>query len=159
MKATKQRAKQLRKNETDAERLLWYRLRNRQIANSKFRRQHVIEPYIVDFVCLERGLVVEVDGGQHAERVPEDVRRTEFLESKGLRVLRFWNNDVLTQTEAVLESIYSVLLERPLTPPLPKGERGTSMDVGFLPLNPLPLGEGEGYLGQSQPNTPPVSNP
>ena len=120
----KQRAKQPRKNETDAERLLWYRLRNRQIANSKFRRQHVIEPYIVDFVCLKRSLVVEVDGGQHVERVPEDARRTEFLASKGFRVLGFWNNEVLTQPEAVLQSIYSALVEDPSPQPSPRRGEG-----------------------------------
>ena len=107
----KHRAKELRKDQTDAERLLWYRLRNRQIANSKFRRQHALDPYIVDFVCLERRLVAEVDGGQHAEQIPEDSRRTAFLASKGFRVLRFWNNDVLTQTDGVLESIYTALVE------------------------------------------------
>ena len=124
VRAKKRWAKQLRKEETDAERLLWYRLRNRQIANSKFRRQHVIDPYIVDFICLEHRLAVEVDGGQHAERIPEDSRRTEFLASKGFRVLRFWNNDVLTQTEGVLESIYSALVEDPSPQPSPQRGEG-----------------------------------
>jgi len=79
----------LRENQTDAERLLWQRLRNRQIAACKFRRQHEIAPYIVDFVCVQRKLIIEVDGGQHAEQVAQDSRRTRFLEALGYKVLRF----------------------------------------------------------------------
>jgi primosomal protein N' (replication factor Y) len=101
------RARRLRTHSTDAERRLWRHLRNRQVAGAKFRRQHPFPPYVVDFCCVERRLVVEVDGGQHEEN--RDRARTEFLQSKGFRVLRFWNNDVLTNTEGVLESILAAL--------------------------------------------------
>lgn len=117
-------AKDLRQQATQAEQTLWQRLRNRQILNAKFRRQHPIPPYIVDFVCLERQLIVEADGGQHAERQTQDEKRTAFLEAQGFRVLRFWNNEVLTETETVLEVIFCALNETPHPNPLPKGERG-----------------------------------
>lgn len=117
-------AKDLRQQATQAEQTLWQRLRNRQILNAKFRRQHPISPYIVDFVCLERQLIVEADGGQHAERQTQDEKRTAFLEAQGFRVLRFWNNEVLTETETVLEVIFCALNETPHPNPLPKGERG-----------------------------------
>jgi very-short-patch-repair endonuclease len=120
----KQKARNLRKNMTDAERLLWQRLRNRQIQNSKFRRQYVIHPYIVDFVCLEHSLVLEIDGGQHAEQIEYDTRRTEYLRSKGYNVLRFWNNEVLQETDAVLNQIYEALSNNPSPQPSPlAGER------------------------------------
>src|SRR5581483_1370190 len=94
------RARQLRKSMTDAERRLWSKLRGQQLAGLKFRRQAPIGPYIVDFVCLERKLVVEVDGGQHARDGTDD-RRTAWLEREGYRVIRFWNNDILRNTEGV----------------------------------------------------------
>ena len=99
------RARELRKNLTDAERRLWQQLKCRQIATVKFRRQQPIGPFIVDFVCFERRVIVEVDGGQHAEQVPYDEQRTRWLEAQGYRVLRFWNNDVLANTEAVAQAI------------------------------------------------------
>jgi very-short-patch-repair endonuclease len=99
------RARGLRRDMTDAEHLLWRHLRNRHLMGSKFRRQHEVDRYIVDFVCPEAGLIVELDGGQHAETVASDAHRTRRLESLGYRVLRFWNNDVLTNTEAVLEVV------------------------------------------------------
>ena len=89
------RARGLRQSMTDAEHTLWYRLRNRQLQGCKFRRQHDIGPYIADFVCTEAMLVVELDGGQHAEQVLYDARRTAFLQAQGYRVLRFCDNDVL----------------------------------------------------------------
>jgi very-short-patch-repair endonuclease len=101
--------KNLRKNQTDAETLLWRRLRNRQLEGFKFRRQHSFDPYIVDFVCIEKRLIVELDGGQHALAVEADEHRTKFLEQKGFRVVRFWNNEVLGNTEAVLERIFELL--------------------------------------------------
>jgi len=107
----KGRARTLRKNQTDAEKLLWRHLRNRQANGWKFRRQHVIGQYIVDFACLERKLIIELDGGQHAGQVGYDKARTAFLESKGFRVMRFWNNTVLAETNAVLEAIYAALTE------------------------------------------------
>jgi len=103
------RARSLRKNPTDAEMKLWKRLCNRQTVGNKFRRQHPVGPYIVDFACLEKGLVVEVDGGQHGENVTYDSERSAYLEAKGFRVFRFWNNDVLTQIEVVKEVIMGAL--------------------------------------------------
>ena len=105
----KQRARMLRKNMTDAERLLWRYLRNRELGGYKFRRQKPIGSYIVDFVCLEKKIVVEVDGGQHAKQVEADEERSEYLEEKGFQVLRFWNNEVLNETESVLSVIFSFL--------------------------------------------------
>ena len=102
-------AHDLRKNPTDAERLLWRHLRRRQLYGFKFRRQHSIGPYICDFVCLERPIVVELDGSQHVEQVGYDMRRDIFLRSRGFRVLRFWNPDVLARTQSVLETIFEVL--------------------------------------------------
>jgi very-short-patch-repair endonuclease len=102
-------ARDLRKNMTDAERLLWYHLRHRQFAGCRFRRQAPIGPYIVDFVCFEHRLIVELDGSQHAVQVEEDVRRTEWLNSQGFRVLRFWNNQMFEEREEVLETIWIAL--------------------------------------------------
>lgn len=122
-------AQGLRQQATDAEQVLWQRLRNRQIGQAKFRRQHPIGPYVVDFVCLQHRLVIEVDGSQHAEQQERDERRTQFLASQGFRVLRFWNNQVLLKTEAVLEVILAALQDSPHPNPyyalwvLPKGER------------------------------------
>jgi very-short-patch-repair endonuclease len=98
-------ARQLRKNMTDAERYLWYRLRNRQLGGHRFRRQFPIGRYIVDFVCLERKLIVELDGGQHAERTESDLARTTWLNSQGFRLIRFWNNLIFEETDSVLEAI------------------------------------------------------
>jgi very-short-patch-repair endonuclease len=103
------KARQLRKAQTDAERHLWRRLRNRSVAGCKFRRQHAIGPYVCDFVCLDHRLVIEVDGGQHAAQVEADNDRSGFLESLGFTVLRFWNHEVLTQTEAVMEKIFKMV--------------------------------------------------
>ena len=104
MKATSL-TRRLRRDSSDAERLLWRKLRHRQLDGHKFRRQHLIGPFIVDFVCLESRLVVEVDGGQHASAASGDAERTVWLESEGYRVLRFWNNEVLESTEGVLTRI------------------------------------------------------
>ena len=98
-------AKILRKNMTDAERILWQRLRNRQLGGFKFRRQKPIGPYIVDFVCLEKKIIVEVDGGQHALNMGADTIREDSLKKKGYKTLRFWNHDVLRDTNSVLERI------------------------------------------------------
>jgi len=123
-------AKKLRKNMTDAERLLWQHLRNRELGGYKFRRQRPIGPYIVDFVCLDKKLVVEVDGGQHAGQMELDTKRFDYLKEKGYRVMRFWNNEVLTETESVLTVILSsldgnVAHSYPLTPAIsPRGEGG-----------------------------------
>ncbi len=102
------RARSLRLTQTDAERRLWTALRARRLQGYKFRRQRPIGPYIVDFVCLAHHLIVEADGGQHAESA-EDERRTAWLESRGWRVIRFWNNDILTNPEGVVETILLAL--------------------------------------------------
>jgi very-short-patch-repair endonuclease len=122
----KARARELRKHMTEAERTLWKHLRLRQFAGHKFRRQQPIGQYIVDFVCFERRLIIEVDGSQHSEHNLTDTRRTEGLQTEGFRVLRFWNNQVLAETDAVKEKILEMLTEQPLTPhlnPPPQGGR------------------------------------
>jgi very-short-patch-repair endonuclease len=96
-------AKNLRKRSTDAERYLWKHLRSKQIEGLKFRRQEPIGKYIVDFVCYEKTLVVEVDGGQHSEE--RDADRDSWIRSQGFTVLRFWNHEVLTNIKGVLEMI------------------------------------------------------
>jgi len=97
-------AKSLRANMTEPERRLWYYLRAHRFAGVKFRRQALIGPYVVDFASLRRNLIIEVDGGQHADS-ENDQRRTRWLEDQGFRVLRFWNNEVLSNTQGVLEAI------------------------------------------------------
>ena len=97
-----ERARDLRRHQTDAEKLLWRLLRNRRLADHKFRRQHPIAQFIADFACVELHLVVEADGGQHAESA-YDQWRTARLEAEGWRVVRFWNNDVLRNTSTVIE--------------------------------------------------------
>jgi adenine-specific DNA-methyltransferase len=96
---------------TFAERLLWARLRQRELDGFKFRRQHPIGRFIVDFVCIEARVVVEIDGGQHAERRLRDEARTAWLNGRGYRVLRFWNNEVLQDADAVREAIRSAMHE------------------------------------------------
>ena len=99
----------LRKNSTNAERLLWSRLRRRQLDGFKFRRQYCVGPYVCDFACVELGLVIELDSSQHVERMAYDERRDAFLRSQGLRVLRFWNADVLSHPGNVTETIFEAL--------------------------------------------------
>jgi very-short-patch-repair endonuclease len=103
------KARKLRKNPTEAELKLWKHLRLRQLGGYKFRRQHSLGPYIVDFACLEKKLIVEVDGGQHTEKVDYETERIAWLESQGFRVLRFWNNEVLKEIEVVKEVIAEAL--------------------------------------------------
>ena len=108
------RSRALRKNATDAEQKLWSVLRSRQRSGFKFRKQVEIDGYIVDFLCAERRLIIEVDGGQHT---PErDARRTSYLESQGFRLIRFWNNDVLQNLDGVWTMIEKAL---ETTPPHP----------------------------------------
>ena len=111
---TLQRARTLRQNRTDAEGLLWQYLRNKQLAGHKFRRQQSIGPYIVDFACMAQRLLVELDGGQHAEEQTYDQERDAFLRARGYNILRFWNNEVFENCFAVLERIYSVLSHYPI---------------------------------------------
>ena len=109
----KARARSMRSGEsTPAERLLWRRLRNRQLAGFKFRRQHPVGPYIVDFLCAERGLAIELDGAVHDGAQVDDAKREAELRATGLRFLRFRNEEVLQDLEAVVERIRSNLLER-----------------------------------------------
>jgi len=102
-------ARRLRVNQTDADNVLWNRIRNRQIDGHKFMRQEPIGGYICDFVCLEASMVIELDGSQHVTQAPYDTNRDTFLRSTGFRVLRFWNADVLSQTNSVVETIYEAL--------------------------------------------------
>ena len=122
---SRDRARQLRKNMTDAERFAWQRLRYRQIGGHKFRRQVPIGPFVADFVCLECRLIVELDGGQHADRIGADAARTKWLRDQGFKVLRFWNHDVLQDWDAVEQVIWENVqaLTPPPNPP-PLGGRG-----------------------------------
>ena len=122
----KTKVRELRKNPTEAERFLWKHIRLRQLGGYKFRRQQPLGPYIVDFVCLEKRLVIEVDGGQHSERVKYDAQRSTWLEAQGFRILRFWNSEVLRDVEAVRKVIWEALGDEPDTPllsPPPQGGR------------------------------------
>ncbi|MEJ2423204.1 MAG: endonuclease domain-containing protein [Candidatus Thiodiazotropha sp.] len=114
-------ARKLRKTSTEAERCLWWHLRARRLSGYKFRRQVIIAPYIVDFVCLEAKLVIEADGGQHGEQEAYDFKRSARLEGMGYRVLRFWNHEILCETRAVLEQIEQVLVQVPSPCPSPGG--------------------------------------
>ncbi len=115
------RVHELRKRQTDAEKKLWFFLRNRQLNGAKFRRQHPISFYIVDFCCIEKKIIIEIDGSQHKLNAQEDKIRTDFLTAQGYHVIRFWNHEVLTQLEAVLEQI-RLHLNNPHPSPLPEGE-------------------------------------
>ena len=131
-------AKALRHRMTDSERQLWTQLRAHRMKPWKFKRQQPIGPYIVDFVCFQANLVIEVDGGQHQDNMA-DLARDAWLEGQGFRVLRFWNNEVLKEMPAVLEKIMEILHPSATAPgvalppasmrssppaPLPQGERG-----------------------------------
>jgi len=102
-------AKILRKQSTPTEITLWNHLRSRRFMNLKFRRQYPLGSYIVDFICIEKKLIIEIDGGQHNENAQQDYdeRRTVFLNGLGYKVLRFWNNEVLHQFDGVMEQIYN----------------------------------------------------
>lgn len=112
------KARQLRRNQTDAEQAIWARLRDRQLCGAKFRRQHPIGPFIADYCCPQSKVIVELDGGQHAVQVAADQKRSRFLEEQGYEMLRFWNHDVLKDTVAVLERIAEALSD-PHPCPLP----------------------------------------
>ena len=118
---TRDNAKRLRSAMTDAERRLWEYLRAGRLEGFKFRRQHPVPPYVLDFCCKECGLAIELDGSQHSEDA--DALRSRYLESQGWRIVRLWNNDVLNNTDAVIEAIWNLLSRPTLSPtPLPKGE-------------------------------------
>ncbi|MFZ5738550.1 MULTISPECIES: endonuclease domain-containing protein [Rhodopseudomonas] len=119
-----ERARSLRQNPTDAERKLWQRLRRSAFSEVHFRRQATIGPYYADFACHALRLVIELDGGQHAESAA-DVVRTSYLHAAGYRVLRFWNNDVLNNIDGVMQTIVDAVRAAPPTPdPSPPQERG-----------------------------------
>jgi adenine-specific DNA-methyltransferase len=121
-------ARELRNNPTDAEQCLWHELNRRQIAGVKFRRQQPISPFIVDFVCFERRVVVEVDGGQHTEQLHYDEQRMRWLEAQGYRLMRFWNNDVLANTRAVAQAVFDEVqrIRPPTSRPIPLHRAGRS---------------------------------
>jgi very-short-patch-repair endonuclease len=136
---SRERAKELRGRMTDAERRLWYRLRAHRLTGCKFKRQVPIGSYVVDFASLERKLIVEVDGGQHADNAA-DQRRDAWLRANGYRVIRFWNHDVLRQTDSVLEEIVAAV-EMTATP-LPARHSASTTRVNALTArHPLPEGE------------------
>ncbi len=118
-------ARAMRKAPTDAERKLWWHLRHRlPISATHFRRQARLGRYIVDFASHHAKLVIEIDGGQHAEQAVADAERIRFLEAEGYRVVRFWNNDVLTNVAGVLEAIQHALATIPTPDPSPQGGGG-----------------------------------
>ncbi|MCR6626357.1 endonuclease domain-containing protein [Pseudoxanthomonas japonensis] len=118
---TRDNAKRLRREMTDAERRLWKHLRAGRLEGFKFRRQHPVPPYVLDFCCVEVGLAIELDGSQHSEA--RDASRSRYLESQGWRIVRFWDNDVLNKADAVVEAIWNILQRPTLSPtPLPEGE-------------------------------------
>ena len=125
------RAAGLRQRQTDAERRMWMLLRDRRLAHLKFRRQLSIGDYIVDLICLVKGLIIELDGGQHNGN-PDDQKRTALLESRGYKVLRFWNSDVLKNREGVLTAILLALKKSPSPPEGEgRGEGSTGPSTGI----------------------------
>ena len=160
------RSRALRLNATEAERRLWTRLSARQVAGTRFNRQFPVGPFICDFVSRGAKLIVEADGGQHAERMEADARRTAYLESRGYRVIRFWNNDVLENTDGVLETIRRILLDMPSPSPAgggpcprhgprvpPARKRGGEMRSAAQPPLPPAGGAGGGPVPASAPAT------
>ena len=158
MKASPQTARRLRRNQTNAERILWFRLRDRRLNGWKFKRQFPIDRYIVDFFCADAHLIIELDGGQHAVRTDSDAQRSKILEAMGYLVLRFWDNDVMRNLEGVLAEIYTALethrSEIPITSPrrgeVERAQRARARGFGSRSLsqasepphpNPLPFGE------------------
>ena len=121
-------ARQLRKSMTDAERWLWYELKAKRFDDKKFRRQAPIGDYIVDFVCHEAKLIIELDGGQHALLIDEDNARTAWLNSRGFRVLRFWNYQVFEESDEVLGTIWNALRVDPSPQPSPARGEGARED-------------------------------
>ena len=138
MEITRSYAKQLRRELTTEERRLWYLLRSRRFENYKFRRQHPVGNYILDFACCEARLAVELDGGQHDENQEYDHQRTLWLNQKGWHVIRFWNNELWNNEEAVLEKILETLqMLQPSPRPSPRKGEGANH-----PLAPLGRGLG-----------------
>jgi very-short-patch-repair endonuclease len=117
-------AKGMRHQPTNAETLIWTALRGARLQGFKFKRQQPIGTYIVDFVCFEHSLIIEIDGGQHGDEVSKDRERSNWLRRQGFRVLRFWNNEVMERKDDVLESIIRALREYPSPQPLSHKGRG-----------------------------------
>jgi len=105
-------ARNLRKNQTDTEQILWLQLKAKRFLGYKFRRQFPIEPYIVDFICLDLKLIIELDGSQHSEKIDQDVERTLILKQRGFKVVRFWNNEVFENLEGVMENLRLIVEAR-----------------------------------------------
>lgn len=132
--------KELRRNMTDAGNCMWYYLRNRRLSGYKFIREHAIGPYIVDFVCREKKLVIEVDGSQHLDATLYDAKRTHYLECCGYRILRVWNDEVFKNIQGVMELVLQLLKKVPNPPPsspalLPRGRRESSgVDSRLVPI-------------------------
>ena len=120
-------AREMRNKMTDAEALLWKLLRDRRIAGAKFRRQHPVGRYILDFYCVEKQLGIELDGGQHGETVAYDQRRDDWLRGQGIQVLRFWNNQMLAEAEAVMEVIYRTVVENDSNEKAPRPQAGEGL--------------------------------
>ena len=150
---TQNRARSLRNQATDTERHLWRHLRNRQLAGHRFRRQVSVGSYIADFTCLEAKLIVELDGGQHQEQAAYDARRDWQLEAEGFRVLRFWDNQVFQETQAVLEVILRALVGEDCPHPNPPPQAGEGVDVearravAEVKLPPLRAARGRAGVG------------
>lgn len=108
-----ERARSFRKNMTDAEQRIWYFLRDRRLNGYKFVREQVIGSFIVDFVCRSKKLIIELDGGQHIENADYDKKRSEFLQKKGYKILRIWNDEVFVNIDGILEAILNLLEEEP----------------------------------------------
>ncbi|MBD9478124.1 DUF559 domain-containing protein [Pseudoxanthomonas sp. PXM02] len=139
-----ERERRLRQEQTEAERVLWWQLRNRRLLGWKFRRQHRVGPYFADFVCLEAGLVIELDGSQHLQQVRQDALRTLRLQREGFEVLRFWNDVVLRETDAVLMAITIALAPHPpFGHLLPASQGEGKRSAG---LRPSSLSRGKGSL-------------
>ena len=117
-------AKGMRHQPTKAEAVIWTALRGARLQGFKFKRQQPIGVYIVDFVCFEHSLIIEIDGGQHGDEVPKDQARSNWLQDQGFTVLRFWNNEVIERKDDVLESIIRALREYPSPQPLSHKRRG-----------------------------------
>ncbi|MPZ55600.1 MAG: DUF559 domain-containing protein [Rhizobiales bacterium] len=134
--------RRLRRQQTDAERVIWFAVRDRRLGGFKFVRQEGIGPYVVDFVCREKMLIVEIDGGQHVEN-PRDAKREAFLQAEGYRVLRLWNNDVLSNREGVVSVILDAAQSRCPSPGAPSLPSPASGGGRGSPPSPRQAGRGE----------------